>query len=221
VTSQGFLINAVGLTTTQTVGNLTLNVALYTSPFAAGESVIQISPPSAPVPAGGGAASSGAPPPTAPLPATSPLDQLIQRLDQNWAAKNWPEVIGLLEQIHAVDPNFADLMNKLYSAHVNYGYQLVAANRLDNARTEFEQALAIKPDGGEATVALRQLLAPTPAPVSPPTSVPAAAVYVVRFGDTLFSIARRFGVSVPALMAANGLTTNNIPVGLQLVIPAP
>jgi LysM repeat protein len=213
VTSQGFLINAVNLTTTQAIGNLTLNVTLYTSPFASGDSVIQLSP--APVPAAGSA------PPTAAPPAVNSIDQLTLRLDHEWAAKNWPEVIGLLEQIHAVDPNFTDLMNKLYSAHVNNGYLLIAANRLDDARIEFEQALAIKPDGDEATVALRQLTAPPSAPASPPTPVPAATVYVVRFGDTLFSIARRYGVSVPALMAANGLTTNNIPVGLQLVIPAP
>ena len=206
VPSQGFLINSVILTTTQTIANLTLNVALYTSPFASEEAVIQ----GPPVPM-----SDGAPSPTALPPPVNLLDQLTQRLDQQWAAQNWPEVIGLLEQIYTVDPSFADLTNKLYSAHVNNGYQLLAASRLDDARSEFAQALAIKPDGGEAAAALRQLTSPTSTPMT------ATTVYVVRFGDTLFSIARRYGVSVPALMAANGLTNYNISVGQQLVIPAP
>jgi LysM repeat protein len=45
-------------------------------------------------------------------------------------------------------------------------------------------------------------------------------VYVVRPGDTLFSIARRYGVTVQAIMVANGLTSNNIRPGTQLIIPA-
>jgi LysM repeat protein len=206
VTSQGFLIKSVTLTTTQTIANLMLNVALYTSPFASEEAVIQ----GPPAPAAG-----GAPSPTALPSAVSLIDQLTQQLDQQWAAQNWPEVIGILEHIYTVNPNFADLMNKLYSAHVNNGYQLLAANRLDDARAEFAQALALKPDGGEAAAALRQLTAPTSAPVTFTT------VYVVRFGDTLFSIAQQYGVSVQALMAANGLISYNISVGQQLVIPAP
>ncbi len=46
-------------------------------------------------------------------------------------------------------------------------------------------------------------------------------VYVVRYGDTLSSIAWRFGVSVQAIMNANGITNPNlIYVGQRLVIPA-
>jgi N-acetylmuramoyl-L-alanine amidase len=47
-------------------------------------------------------------------------------------------------------------------------------------------------------------------------------VYTVRSGDTLYSIARRFGVTVQALQQRNGLADpNNIKVGQQLIIPAP
>ncbi|MBO9371644.1 MAG: LysM peptidoglycan-binding domain-containing protein, partial [Chloroflexi bacterium] len=66
---------------------------------------------------------------------------------------------------------------------------------------------------------------PTPAqgavPVVPAQSV-GEQVYVVRSGDTLYSIARRFGVTVQAIQQRNGLADpNNIKVGQQLIIPAP
>ncbi len=45
-------------------------------------------------------------------------------------------------------------------------------------------------------------------------------IYVVQWGDTLFSIANRFGTTVEALMAANGLTSPLIYVGQRLTIPS-
>lgn len=48
----------------------------------------------------------------------------------------------------------------------------------------------------------------------------AGQVYVVQFGDTLFSIALAYGTSVEALAEANGLTyPYTIYVGQRLVIP--
>jgi|GEM_PF-3156545 len=44
--------------------------------------------------------------------------------------------------------------------------------------------------------------------------------YIVQFGDTLFSIARRYGVSIYALMRANGIYNPNfIYAGMRLLIP--
>ncbi len=49
----------------------------------------------------------------------------------------------------------------------------------------------------------------------------AAASYVVRSGDTLYAIARRHGVSVRAIVSANGIADpNKISVGQRLVIPS-
>ena len=43
--------------------------------------------------------------------------------------------------------------------------------------------------------------------------------YVVKSGDSLYSIARRYGVTVDALKSANGKTSNLLSIGEVLVIP--
>lgn len=63
------------------------------------------------------------------------------------------------------------------------------------------------------------LIIPTPGPM-PPGPGPAPSQYVVQPGDTLFSIARRFGVNVWQLAAYNNLANPNyIRVGQVLLIP--
>jgi len=53
---------------------------------------------------------------------------------------------------------------------------------------------------------------------TPPSS--SRSIHVVRRGDTLFSLARRYGTTVQALARANGLRNHNlIYVGQRLVIP--
>ena len=45
-------------------------------------------------------------------------------------------------------------------------------------------------------------------------------IYMVRWGDTLYAIARRFGVSAWAIAEANGITNlNRIYAGQRLAIP--
>jgi hypothetical protein len=62
---------------------------------------------------------------------------------------------------------------------------------------------------------------PTPTPTAAPTQTPAPAprTYVVVSGDTLGSIAARFGTSVQALKNVNGLSGDIINIGQVLVIP--
>lgn len=69
------------------------------------------------------------------------------------------------------------------------------------------------------------VLAPTPAGAPAlPTQVPGQPLpegtrYTVRSNDTLYSIALRFGVTVDAIKQANGLTSDLIQIGQQLIIP--
>lgn len=53
-----------------------------------------------------------------------------------------------------------------------------------------------------------------------PSATPTVTTYIVEVGDTLGSIAERFGVELLVLMAANNITdANAIVVGQQLTIP--
>jgi LysM repeat protein len=98
---------------------------------------------------------------------------------------------------------------------------LMAANGLTSIRIYPGQVLIIPGAGSTAPVAASP--SPTaPAPSNPTASsappAPAGGTYVVQRGDTLFNIARRFNLSVSALMAANtiwmaeGLTTTYNPL---------
>jgi LysM repeat protein len=64
-----------------------------------------------------------------------------------------------------------------------------------------------------------------PAPTAPATTTPGAGdastpqTYKVKSGDTLSNISSRFGTTVKAIRALNGLRTDNIRVGQTLKIP--
>ena len=55
--------------------------------------------------------------------------------------------------------------------------------------------------------------------VFPQTTTGTTITYIIKRGDTLYQIARNFGISVDALKNANGLTSNLINVGEELIVP--
>jgi LysM repeat protein len=62
----------------------------------------------------------------------------------------------------------------------------------------------------------------TPAPTPTPTVTPTPVFHTVAGGESLLSIATRYGVSVSALQDANGiLDPRLLQVGQQLIIPSP
>ncbi len=94
----------------------------------------------------------------------------------------------------------------LYSIARQFGTTvdaIMAANRLNSTRIWVGEQLIILPPG--------QAVTPYP-PVS---------TYVVQPGDTLYSLARRYGTTVQAIARANGLHSPNIYVGQRLRIPSP
>lgn len=92
-------------------------------------------------------------------------------------------------------------------------------------RTEMATVSRTLPQGGVSSADTEPELDPfgpeEPRPAEPePEETTGQQTYTVRPGDTLFSLYRRFGVSVEAIRRANGLSGNTIKVGQTLVIPA-
>ncbi|MGH2358688.1 MAG: lytic transglycosylase [Candidatus Limnocylindria bacterium] len=100
-----------------------------------------------------------------------------------------------------------DTLSQLALNHGVGVEQLVAVNGLDDPdRIYVGQRLSLAPD----TTA--------PAPLSP--AVPASSTHVVARGENLTWIARRYGTTVEAIVAANGITNPRlILAGQQLSIP--
>ena len=153
-----------------------------------------------------------------PAPTLTAAQQLIRRLDDAWAAEDWITVIAVLDEIAVTYPNLVNANEKRYAAHVNHGYQLASQDRLEEAKEAFTLALAIDPYGEEAASGLLALATGS----IPQTPVPQPqadyVLYVVARGDTLYSIARRYGTTARAIMDANGLANTTIHSGLQLRI---
>ena len=119
---------------------LTLDLLLYTSPYASGV-----------------------------IPGEEPgqddLEVLQIALRRAWEAQRWQQVIDLANQILLVDPGSAPARSSLYQAYVNYGYELLNGGNPTAAVTQFERALNTNPEGTEAQEGLvraRALLTPTP-----------------------------------------------------------
>lgn len=105
--------------------------------------------------------------------------------------------------VHVVHPG-----ETLYSIARAYGvspYQIAMANHLVNPNLIYSGQRLVVPGG----------YGPQPYPR------PSGQVYTVKPGDTLFSIAARFGTTVNALAMANNISNPNLLfAGQQLVIPS-
>ena len=110
---------------------------------------------------------------------------------------------------------------------------LAAANNIRNLSLIVVGQWLVIPSAGSLTPAAAPLVAPTLVPAGTPNAIaaspalPAAATgaasvtYVLRPGDSLRAVARKYKVTVNALVAANAIRNpNRVPVGLRLVIPS-
>lgn len=81
--------------------------------------------------------------------------------------------------------------------------------------------VAVACGGGGDDDAATTSTPPTTATTAPTTTAaPPPPTYVVQQGDSLSGIAQQFGVSLDAIVAANGIANpNEIPAGLTLIIP--
>ena len=90
---------------------------------------------------------------------------------------------------------------------------IATASGISNPSLVFAGQLVIIPLPGE----------PVPAPPPcPPCPMPGGTVYLVMPGDTLFSIALRFGTTIENIVAVNALPSATLILpGMRLVIPPP
>ena len=179
--------------------------------------------------------------PTATLSQEDRLQQLSDELDVAWNAQDWPEVLRIIDEMMVINADYDDIRNKKYDAHVAYGYQLMTEGKCTESLAQFRAALALKPDGQEALTALELLTrycatpipgTPTSTPAPPTTATPVAVstatpnpqttpvTYTVQLGDTLYSLAKRYGTSIQAIMQANGMMSYFLRAGEVIWIPA-
>jgi len=188
-----------------------------------------------------GATSTPLPTPTATHTPTieEQLIELEAQLQAAWEQKDWPHAIEIINRILQIAPNRAGMHDNLYTAHVNYGFQLFYQGRLEEAKRYFTRATEIRPDNceeakyglsliraailtGTPGVTPTATITTTPGPTPTGTVTPQVGYYhVVQTGDTLYSLAKRYGTSIQAIMQANGLTSYIIRIGQKLYIPPP
>lgn len=95
---------------------------------------------------------------------------------------------------------------------------IMKSNGLHSQRLRVGQTLRVN-----VPIVTRQTTVSRPTTASkstPDEPVASTKFYVVRKGDTLFSIASRYGITPAALKGANNLSGNNISVGQRLAINA-
>lgn len=128
------------------------------------------------------------------------------------------EAAPLNDTTYTVQPG-----DNLYRIAVRFGTTvdaIVAANGLSSTVIIPGQVLRIPTGGGSSTGGSTSgTTSPTATPAPSTGSSAPGGVYVVKPGDFLSAIARRFGTTYPAIMQANGLTSTVIYPGQQLTIP--
>ena len=94
---------------------------------------------------------------------------------------------------------------------------IMKSNNLRSQRLRVGQTLRVN-----VPIVTRQTTTSRPSTTrsTPDTPVASTKFYVVRKGDTLYSIANRYGITAAALRNANNISGNNIAVGQRLTINA-
>lgn len=120
---------------------------------------------------------------------------------------------GASAEVHVVQPG-----ETLFAIAQQYGLTIEALREMNRLRGDFiesGQRLVVS-EGATPAVAVPRSSKPYRVTES---VVPDDMVHVVRRGDTLYGIARRYGTTVSRLLALNTVTTGPIPPGTLIALP--
>ena len=124
------------------------------------------------------------------------------------------ETLSMIARRYGVEMNDIRQANNLRGSVIQPGQVLVIPR---------SGLTAAVPPGGTLVAESRPEIAaqlPERQPAATPAAKPKPSVHVVKPGDTLYGLARRYGVSIPALSAANGLSSkSHLTAGDRLEIP--
>lgn len=122
----------------------------------------------------------------------------------------WPLIFGNEEAAAAAPTAQAEAVFTAVAATQTAIAQEMAATRAAIEQTADAAALLFVTATSSSDTAVIE----TPRPAGPTT-------YVVQAGDTLFTIARRYGLTLDEVMILNGLTTDSLTIGQTLTLPHP
>jgi len=126
-------------------------------------------------------------------------------------------LVGILFFLHAAEPVYHIVKKgetlygiaRVYSVSVE---ELMKANKIRDAK-------AVLP-GTKLLVPQAAVPAAVPAPgTAPAADSPNPIQYIVKKGDTLYSISRQFGTSVEVINKMNSLGSSSIKPGMKLLLP--
>ncbi len=121
--------------------------------------------------------------------------------------KGWAR--GLKKAGYATNPHYPEILINIIEKYNLQQYdQPAGAVQLSN-----QAALAVRDSS-----ALPVQSNPDPADTAAQTSPPSGKTYIVKQGDTLYNISKRYGLSIDDLKTLNSLTDNNIKIGQVLVV---
>ncbi len=126
-----------------------------------------------------------------------------------------------------VPVNILQQLNNSKTTSLRIGQKIMIPGTPQNTAKETVTASANTPKPAAASApkpgqtSSRSTAANTPKPAAPkPTAQAKGSSYVVKQGDTLYSIARKAGLTVETIQKANNISTTRLKIGQVLILPA-
>lgn len=119
--------------------------------------------------------------------------------------KGWAK--GLKEAGYATNPRYPELLIDLIERYELHQFDRAETYTQQEQRTEIVEEIIIEKKTDQKEVAADKLKAPV-----------AMTIYEVKASDTLYSISKRYNVTVEEIKSWNSLATENLSIGQLLVV---